>query len=468
MNALVLAVMLSQTPPAGGDMPLAEPGPPKELVPVTAGGLTAQACAERAAEPSPAVEVARQQLQSAAAQVDQAFYSFIPRLSGRAAYTRLSHIDSVSLGNLLVTQAPAGTVNPPAVAFPLSFPLLDNQTVFQATLSVPISDYVLRITRASSAAKAAREGADFNLKAAMAKARSDAQINFYNWMRAQGAVTVAAQTLDDQKQHYADTKVLFDAGAASKADLLRADATVQAAEQSLVKSQAMAHVAEQVLRISLRAPPDEQLKVGEALDSPVAAPGGPLDQLLTQATDTRAELKSVDATLKALEHQRAITRAGYLPVISASGTAEYSNPNPRIFPSQDKFTGTWNVGASLTWSPNDVFIATAQVDQQSANIAQTKAQRQQAADGIVLETTQAFEDFSSAKASVESSQRQLTASQEAFRVARVLYRNGKSNESQLIDVETQFISARLSLLNAYADLKVARVRLDHAIGADLK
>ena len=70
--------------------------------------------------------------------------------------------------------------------------------------------------------------------------------------------------------------------------------------------------------------------------------------------------------------------------------------------------------------------------------------------------------------SVESSLRQLTASQEAFRVARVLYKNGKSNESQLIDVETQFIAARLSLLNAYADLKVARVRLDHATGADLK
>jgi len=464
VNALVLLVALAQVP----DAQLAEPGAPKDLVPVVAGGLTAEQCAARAAEPSPAVAIAREQLNSAAAQVDQAFYSFFPRLSGRAAYNRLSHIDTVSLGNILVTQAPPNTLNPPAVAESLSFPLLDNQTTFTVALSVPLSDYVLRISRASAASKAARESAQLNLQATEAKTRSDAQINFYNWMRALGSVTVASQTLDDQKQHYADTKVLFDAGAASKADLLRADATVQQADQSLVKSQALARVAEQVLRISLRAPPEEKLTVGEGLDTPVIVPAGTLEELSVKAADTRAELKSVDATLRALDHQRAFYRGAYFPVISAVGQADYANPNQRIFPQQDKFNGTWQVGAALTWSPNDLLIATAQVDQQSATINQTRAQRQQALDGIVLETTQAFEDYTAAKSSVVSSLRALVASQEAFRVARVLYRNGKSNESQLIDVETQFVSARLSLLNSYADLKVSRVRLEHAVGADLK
>jgi outer membrane protein TolC len=432
VSTLVLLFALAQ---AQTDMPLAEPAPPKELVPVTQGGLTAQKCADRAAEPSPAVEAARQQLNSAAAQVDQAFYSFFPRLAGRAAYNRLSHVDAASFGppglGFVVTQAPAGMPVAGGISSgPVAIKFLENQTTFAATLSVPLSDYVLRISRASDAAKAAREGAEFNLKATQAKASSDAQINFYNWLRALGAVTVAEQTLDDQKQHYQDTKVLFDAGAASKADLLRADAQVQAAEQSLVKSRSFAHVAEQVLRISLRSPPGEAYAAGESLDSPVAAPPGTLGDLLDKAADTRAELKSVDATLRALGHQKAITRAAYFPSISASGAAEYSNPNPRIFPQEDKFTGTWQIGAQLTWSPNDLMTTAAQVDQQAAGIAQTQAQRQQAADGIVLETTQAFEDFGAAKASVDSSLRQLTASQEAFRVARV--------------------------------------RLDHAIGADLK
>ncbi len=471
MSPLILAAVLAQ---AAVDAPMADaPTPPKQLVPMVEGGLTADQVAARAVEPSPAVAQAREQLFSAAAQVDEALYSFFPRLTGRASYTRLSEVPKSTIGDpnvvLVVTPAAPGTPNPPSFAGgSLSFPVLFNQTVFSASLAVPLSDYVLRISRASAASKAAREAAELNLRASEAKAKSDAKLNFYNWLRALGAVTVAEQTLDEQKQHLADTQVLFDAGAASKADLLRAEAVVAQAEQGVVKSQAMARVAEQVVRITLRSAPSEKLQVGEALDSPVPAPDGTLDQLLGKALETRAELRSVDATLVALDHQRAFTRAGYFPVISATGSAEYSNPNPRIFPSQDKFTATWSAGASLVWSPNDALVTSKQVDEQTARINQTRDQRQQAADGVTLETTQAYEDLAAARASVDSSLRQLTASQEAYRVARVLYRNGRTNEAQLTDVETQYTIARLSALNAYVDVKVAAVRLEHAIGADLQ
>ena len=162
------------------------------------------------------------------ARVDASWASFLPRLSGTAKYTRLS---SFTLGE--INFAPPGQA-PVLVSGSAIAPLILNNTLLQATLTVPISDYFVRINQNYTAATKSTEAARFDLGAARATALSDAKVAYYTWMQMRGAVIVAVQALNDQRVHLNDANTQFTVGNASKADVLRAETSVASAELTVV------------------------------------------------------------------------------------------------------------------------------------------------------------------------------------------------------------------------------------------
>ncbi|HEX4447589.1 MAG TPA: TolC family protein, partial [Polyangiaceae bacterium] len=66
------------------------------------------------------------------------------------------------------------------------------------------------------------------------------------------------------------------------------------------------------------------------------------------------------------------------------------------------------------------------------------------------------------------STRQLASAEEAYRVQRELFINGRGTSTTLTDAESDLTRARLTLLNARADARIARIRLDHALGRDVR
>ena len=94
------------------------------------------------------------------------------------------------------------------------------------------------------------------------------------------------------------------------------------------------------------------------------------------------------------------------------------------------------------------------------------SQAESAKQGIELEVIQAHQSMSEARASLATSAREVSSAEEAYRVAHELYVNGRATSTLLTDAETELTRARLDRLNALADSYVARVRFEHATGAD--
>src|SRR5262249_60461658 len=96
------------------------------------GGLTADQAASRAGGASPTVRRRVAELEAAVAQLDAAQVALVPVVSGKASYTRLSHVVSA--------------LSIPSAQGVMSFllPSLDNAYLAEAQLVVPLSDYVLR------------------------------------------------------------------------------------------------------------------------------------------------------------------------------------------------------------------------------------------------------------------------------------------------------------------------------------
>jgi outer membrane protein TolC len=443
-----------------------------EVPPGTPGAITAEQVAQRAATSSYQAKAAEENLAAAGARADQQWVNYLPRLGLLGRYTRLSEFTppSISGGGAIVgTPQPPGTLNPsPTTAVAFSFPLVFDNYLLQATIAVPISDYFLRIGKAYSAATQSEEAARFDVAASRAKSYSDGKVAYFTWLRARGAVGVAEQSLAVARAHLKDAENQFTVGNASKADVLLAQTQVAAAELAVERAKSGVVITERQVRIAVHGKEDEILLPAESLQGTVAAQPAPLKQLVADAHAQRPEIKSIDKNADAARKLASVQRAGRYPVLSGFGEATYANPNQRRFPQQQEWFPTWSAGAQITWSPNDIITAGAGGADADARAAALDAQKYATRDGIELEVTQAYQAIIEADAATASTQRQLESAVEGYRVARELFNNGRGTATTLMDAEIVLARTRFDHLNARVDARIARIRLDHAVGRDAK
>ncbi len=451
---------------------------PSELVQAHPDGLTADQAGARSAATSWNAKASEETLRGAAARVDEAWAAFLPRLSGIGKYTRLSNFTSPSFfstggENLVVTNAPAGGFTAGGknvlVSAPVSFPpfFVLNNWLLEATITVPISDYFLSIDQKYTAATRSEDAARWDVIAARATALSNGEIEYYTWLRNRGAVIVAVQALNDQKTHLRDARNQFDVGNASKADVLRAETAVASAELALEQGSNLSDLTEKQLRVAMHLPVEQAMLPGEDLDTLVPPFQGNLQQMTVEALGARPEIKSADANADSAREQASAARAGRWPVLSAFGDGILGNPNPRFVPPSNTWFPTWDVGAQITWSPNDVLVAGGSANDFESRVATIEANKDNTRDGIEVEVQQDWQGVREADFAIDSSKRELSSAEEAYRVARELFNNGRGTSTTLTDAETDLTRARLDLLNAKADARIARIRLDHALGRDV-
>ncbi len=357
----------------------------------------------------------------------------------------------------------------PEACGPVTFPFfkLDNW-LLQASLVIPISDYFLRIDQNYSAATHSQEAARWDVIGARASSWANGAAAYYTWLRARGAVIVAVQALNDQKTHLRDARNQFSAGNASKADVLRADTAVSSAELTLERAKNLADLSEKQLRVAIHAHDEESIVPGEDLEVAPEPIQGNVKQMTVEALSSRPEVKSADANAAAAREQASAAKAGRYPVLSAFGDGIEGNPNPRQIPPQNSFLGTWDVGAQITWSPNDILVANGSAADAESRAAAIEANKNNVRDGIEVEVTQTMQSVHEADFSLDASKRELASAEEAYRVARELFNNGRGTSTTLTDAETDLTRARLDLLNAKADARIARIRLEHALGRDAR
>lgn len=477
---LLAAPAFGQRPKPGVKPP---PGPPatapavmeeahaKDLLTLTGGGLTSEQAGTRARSTSFRVRAAEEARAAASARTDQAFVRYFPRLTLLGRYTRLSALTPPTSGEgTVISNLPAGTVNPTptVVSEATAFPLFFNQWLFQAQVTVPLTDYFLTIGQNHSAFARYEEAAGFDSDAARAKAYSDAKVVYFSWLRARGAFNVAQQSLTVAKAHLKDTEALFGVGSAAKSDVLRGETAVAVAELAVERAKANIMIYERQLRTAIHAKDDEAIEPGEGIEGTVTPLASDVRQLVAEALANRAELKSLESSAAGARKAASAARAGRYPNVSAFGDVTVANPNPRKFPLVDEFFPTWAVGAQVLWSPNDFLGNGATAHEAEARAATFEAERTAVRDATEIEVITAYQAAQTADVGTQTTDRQLTAASETYRVARELYVAGRGTPTTLIDAETTLTQARFDHLNARVDARITRIQLDHSIGRDLK
>ncbi|HYY52908.1 MAG TPA: TolC family protein [Myxococcales bacterium] len=410
-----------------------------------AGGLRADDVAARAVATSPDLRKHKEEIAEAVAQLDRAVIALFPRLTGSAQYTRLSSIGSQSLG-------------------PISIPELRNQTVLEQSITIPLSDYAMRLPQTYKAARLQRESTALNERASRLQTDADARVAYYEWARARLQRAVAEQSVEQARQHRKSVGDLFEVGNASRADVMRIEAQVASNETFLARARRLESVLEEQLRTLMHDDSRRSFEIGEDLRP--ARPAG-ADAGLEQALSTRLDVRALGEAAEAARARSSAALAGALPRLSAFAKLTTANPNSRYFPARDQFDSTWAAGLQLTWSPNDVADGRAAAREADAKAAQADAQRDALRDAIRGEVEDAYQSLRAAESALASTARGLEAAEESHRVRRELFLNGRATSVELTDAETELTQARLDAIGARIDHREARVRLDHATGRDI-
>lgn len=445
------------------------------------GGLTAHVAGVRAVNNSSQVAAKKRALEATEADLSETRGAFVPSLSLSARYTRLSPIDLPALasfgdGSLVVSATPSTAPRPlgqnevllatPVPSF--SFPVFLNQYVFSASLNVPVSDYVLRMSRAVQGASRSRQGAELAERATRRSVARDAEVAYYQWIRAQGVQIVAAQSLEQAVGHAQDTKNSFAAGMASRADVLRSEGQLEMTKLFLQRAESQVMLATSQLSVAMGDPLGTHYEVGENVLQSQPRPAGVDDEqaALREAESKRLELKALTANEQALLDGAELVQIGNYPRLDAQANAQYSNPNQRYFPQTDEFKATWDVGVVLSWTPTGMFSNNAKAESLRAHAAELSAQRSQLMDGLKLEVTRSRRAVIDAEFAVSVSEQTLAAAEEGYRVRRELFRAGRATQVEVTDAETELLRSRLEAVNAHIDLSIARVEFAHTLGRD--
>lgn len=415
------------------------------------GGLTAEQAAARAAKVSPTAKRRVAEVEVAIAQAQAAELARVPRVGATATYTRLSPVD-INFG-----------MGIPPIELPV------NSYATQAQVIVPLSDYVLRFPKLVDAAKAATDVAKTSKASAEVNAGQEARLAYYEWIRARLQVLIARRQLAQVQTVLRQVRALADAQRVNKADLMRVESNEAQAEQVVAQLQNLEALREEQLRIVIGASAEEQLTAGEDVRLDItAAAAGNLEQQVSQATARRLEFKILDKGIAAKEKQRDSEKASRYPRLSAFATADYANPNQRVFPQTNEWNLTWQAGLQLSWTLNDTLVADTTLDRLRAETDQLRADRENLLRGTRIEILAAQQAVLLAQQSLATSQKQLAASQESYRVRRELLNADRATAVELVDAETDLTRARIAALNARVDLRVAIAQLAHALGEDIK
>ena len=305
------------------------------------------------------------------------------------------------------------------------------------------------------------------MSAEIAVARADLQLEvarvFWAVVTARAAATVLEQGVTRAEAHVADTRERFNAGLIPPNEIASAEAQAARARMLLIEARNQRDVSLADLSRLTGTDPAQPIDPAAALDA-ATGPSPQSDSLLDEARGARGERRAIEHRIEAADEQVAATAASRRPLIAVVAGADYARPNARIFPRQDVWKESWDVGVNVGWTLWDGGRAAADIAA-STSLASAARQRLEEFDSVLgVEIRQRTMDIDSGRAAVAAADETVRAAAEARRVVAERYRAGVGTQIEVLDAEFALLQSELDRTRALAGVRLAEARLTRALG----
>ncbi|MCA9617512.1 MAG: TolC family protein [Myxococcales bacterium] len=441
--------------------------------------MTADRAAKLAVAASPSMAYARALSLEAEASVGLARTGLYPRLELEARYTHVDgfedgQIDTgLSAEQLAAAQQLAQTVTDPAARQlwlnsldaqgPVTFEIPRNQYAFEARILWPVSDVIFAVLPGIEAAEERVAATDHAQRATRSSVELRATEAFYTLAKARGTLAVAQASERVALAQRVEIQAAVDAGFLTMSDSLAATARVANAGRAVAAGEAAVAVSNGSLRLLIGVGTGPAFGVRDAVFYPPAPREMRYRVLVKRALSRRADLAALRASLSSQRAATAAIDAAAYPHLGVFGGVTYANPNPLVIPPTAEFAPSWQVGAALTWSPNDLLTSVNRSDVHAAQRAATEARIQQQEMAVRIEVRQALEELRAAKKARVAADESVNANEAAHASRLAALRGGAATSTEVFAAAAELDHARLALLDAAVAQRMADAKLRHAV-----
>ena len=260
-----------------------------------------------------------------------------------------------------------------------------------------------------------------------------------------------------------DVRKMADAGIATRADELAVRVKVNEAKMALTQASNGLNMSRMLLCQLCGLPSDTTLRVADEMTDSIALdPSDAIGQADIQTTN-RPELKSLATLLEITRQQVNITRAAYLPTIALTGN--YLASNPSCFNGfEHKLRGSWNVGVQVSiplfqWGEGTYKVKKSRTEVNTANL-----RLQEAREMTELQVHQCTYQLDEAYKRVALAESNLPKAGENLRYAQLGFAEGVTTYTQVMEAQTAWLAAQVSLIDAQISVKLAESELRRALG----
>jgi len=103
-----------------------------------------------------------------------------------------------------------------------------------------------------------------------------------------------------------------------------------------------------------------------------------------------------------------------------------------------------------------------------SKIRAAMAQAESIADTIAFQVTEAYRLMATARLAIDRSRPAVTQAEENYRLVRARARQGDATSAEITDAESTLTRAQQAYLNSIHDYLIALVRLEYAMGVNLR
>jgi len=371
----------------------------------------------------------------------KAFSGYLPQVTAGATFTHNDLAD-------VTISIPTGPTTSESV-------LIQKQDQLAAQIQATQAIFAPQAWFGIAAARAGERLAADNVESARRDVLFGVAQVYYGAAGAKQVVTIQERQLAIALDHERDAKVRYDAGAAPKITLLRAQIDRTRAEQDLKRAQN----GYQSSKVALATLLDRERADFEVEVPPSPPPPENPEALRDEAPRARPDVQAAREQVTVNENNQRGTLTRYLPTLGAFGRYQYANVTG--------FTGnttSWAVGLALNWNILDGFLRESDLRENMARVREAEASRDGAALRARGEVESSRLDLDSAVANRQKAKEQLALARENQNLVNVNYKAGAATYLEVSDANLALLTAELSQVSESLNADLATLRLLKAAG----
>lgn len=386
---------------------------------------------------NPSLTASRSEVSAARARVTQTKAAYFPQLNASAGVSRTwNNPGSESSG--------AGSVI----------------TTDKYATGVSLTQYLFDFGKTPAQVEGSRQvlgATEKNLETVEQTLVRDVKQAYFEVLKNKQLVLVGNENLDVRKQQLEQAHALYRQGLNPKIDVTRGEVEVSQARLALAilaYGQREATIAFEKL---LGGPP---VAGGYSLAEEIPAPDSPtdLEGLINTALDSRPDLESLQAQVKAAEANLLAVKRDAYPVLNASSAYAYEGEG---LPLEDQ---NWQAGVYLSWPIFTGFRQTGEVNESKAVVNRLLAQVDSGRLSVKEEVSKSYFLLQTARETIRNAEVVLEQARENLNIAQGRYKAGVSDFIELSDAQVLYTEARSVLVQVTYERHKAQAGLAFAVG----